>query len=50
MPSEWLLYQGVRFAVRQAASKQHITLTRDDTLDGGSVLPGFKVAVGELFK
>ncbi len=36
--------------VRQAGSKQQLTLTQEDTLDGGSIIPGFAVAVASLFK
>jgi Uma2 family endonuclease len=36
--------------IHQAGSKQQITLTAEDTLDAGQVIPGFSVSVATLFE
>ena len=48
----WLFFtdsQTVEVRTIQGSKISAITLGLDDTLDGGDVLPGFEVAVREIF-
>lgn len=44
----WVLYPESRTVVVHTSDSAH-TLTEQDTLDGGDMLPGFSVSVRELF-
>lgn len=46
----WIVYPERREIVVSTGPDQHRTLGPDDTLDGGSVLPGFMLKVAELFE
>lgn len=46
----WIVYPERREIVVSTGSDQHRSLGPDDTLDGGSVLPGFTLRVAELFE
>ena len=45
----WLLYPKTRTVRAYTSPDAHRELSADDTLDGGDVLPGFAVRVGDLF-
>ena len=45
----WVLYPKTRTLRVHASPDDYRELTEDDTLDGGEVLPGFSVRVGDLF-
>lgn len=45
----WLIDQRRRAATVLTSPTQSRTLTADDELDGGDVLPGFRLPLGELF-
>ncbi len=45
----WLLYPATRTVRVYADADHYHTLTADDTLTGGDVLPGFEVKVADLF-
>lgn len=45
----WVVWPDTRTVTVYAPDSEPFTLTADDTLDGGDVLPGFAAAVAELF-
>ena len=45
----WVAYPDTRTVDVYAADSSVLTLTEDDKLDGGNVLPGFVCRVGEIF-
>lgn len=45
----WIVYPERQEIVVSTGPDQHRTLGAEDTLDGGTVLPGFTLQVGELF-
>lgn len=45
----WVIDPMAREALVLAPGQEPFTLTAADTLDGGSVLPGFSVPVGDIF-
>jgi Uma2 family endonuclease len=47
-PLVWVLYPKTRTAMVHT-SEGAITLSEDDVLDGGNVLPGFRVKLSEIF-
>ena len=46
----WIVYPERREIVVSTGPEEHSTLGPDDTLDGGTVLPGFTLRVAELFE
>lgn len=46
----WIVYPERREIVVSTGLEEHRTLGPDDTLDGGTVLPGFTLRVAELFE
>lgn len=46
----WIVYPEQQEIVVSTSPDQHRTLGAHDTLDGGTVLPGFTLKVGELFE
>lgn len=46
----WYIYPQSRTAIAYASVDAPQQLAEDDMLDGGKVLPGFKVRLGELFE
>ena len=49
VPLVWIAYLGGRSVDVYHADGSTLTLTEDDTLDGGEVLPGFSCRVSEIF-
>jgi Uma2 family endonuclease len=45
----WLVYIKTREVVVHTSPHDAVTLTGDDALEGGSLLPGFSVRISELF-
>jgi Uma2 family endonuclease len=45
----WLLYPKTQTARVYAAAKQFVSLKRDQSLNGGDVLPGFTLRLSDLF-
>lgn len=45
----WVLHPRTRAVTLHAADRSEQTLREGDELDGGEVLPGFRVAVAEIF-
>lgn len=45
----WIVYPEQRQIVVSTGPEEHCVLGADDMLDGGSVLPGFLLRVGDLF-
>jgi Uma2 family endonuclease len=45
----WLIDPGTRTATASTGEKTSVTLTEDQTLDGGEVLPGFQLPLRDLF-
>lgn len=45
----WIVYPDRQEVEVSTSQETHRVLRRDDTLDGGSVLPGFSLEVAELF-
>ena len=50
VPLVWVLWTRRRVVAVHAAGKQSIELGVGDDLDGGDILPGFRVPVAELFR
>lgn len=48
-PLVWVLYPREQSVTVYQSLDEHVTLHVDDLLDGGDVLPGFSVRVGDLF-
>ena len=49
IPLVWVVYPIARVVRVYRSDGSHRKLTEGDTLDGGDVLPGFSVVVGDLF-
>jgi Uma2 family endonuclease len=45
----WLVDPDTRTVAVHSSPRKFVVLTEEDTLDGGSVLPGFSLPLGELF-
>ena len=45
----WIVYPDRQVIEVSTSVDDHSILSRDDTLDGGTVLPGFSVKVGDIF-
>jgi Uma2 family endonuclease len=50
VPLVWLAHPKRRVVMVFANSQAPITLTEQDTLDGGDVLPGFQLPIAEIFR
>ena len=48
-PLVWAVYPGTRSVDVHRADGSIVTLSEDDTLDGGEVLPGFSILVRDIF-
>jgi len=48
-PLVWLVNPVTRTVVDFRAEMDPLTLSESDTLDGGDILPGFRVPVAEIF-
>jgi Uma2 family endonuclease len=47
--SVWLVNPKLKTVIIYHSAKDSITLTDKDTLEGGEVVPGFKISVAEIF-
>ena len=46
----WVVYPDIRAVEIHQTDSPVVTLAEDDTLDGGTVLPGFNCPVGDIFE
>lgn len=49
VPLVWVVYPGDREVEVHTSDAPVVTLTEDDTLDGGAILPGFTCPVRDIF-
>jgi Uma2 family endonuclease len=51
VPLIWVAYPETKTVVVDGAGRDPVTLTEQDTLDGGEILPGFRqLRVGDIFR